>query len=161
MHKREYSGLLWLWLTAFVIVIDKLTKMLAVENLTPYKPLVILPFFNLTLAFNKGAAFGFLHQASGNWQNIVFSIIAVIVCLMILFWLKRSKFRDYLFNISLALIMGGALGNVWDRLVYGFVVDFFSFHLGEWHFAIFNVADSVICIGAALLILHWLINTTD
>lgn len=158
--KNKASGIRWLWITLIIIVIDQGSKLLALQLLHAYQPFVVLPFFNLTLAFNKGAAFGFLHHASG-WQNIMFTALAFSVCSMILLWLYRSSSAEFLRNCALTLILGGALGNVCDRFLYGYVIDFFSFHLGDWHFAIFNVADSAICIGASLLILHWFLTSKE
>jgi signal peptidase II len=114
-----------------------------------------LPFFNLTLAFNTGAAYSFLHNASG-WQNSLLTSLAVIVSACIVYWLSQLSARAYWAVIALTLVLGGALGNAWDRLLYGHVVDFLDFHLGGWHFAIFNIADSAICVGAFMLIVEWL-----
>lgn len=154
------TGLQWLWLSVLVVILDRLSKILAIQHLDLYQPFPIFSFFNLTLAYNKGAAFGFLHYASG-WQNIFFSSLAIIVSIVILLWLYRSRSREFISNCALALIMGGALGNVWDRFLYGYVIDFFEFHLGEWHFAIFNIADSAISIGATLLFFYWLTSVSD
>ena len=92
--------------------------------------------------------------ASG-WQNGLLGGLAVIVSVLILFWLVQLPLRAYWTCIALTLVLGGALGNAWDRLLYSHVIDFFDFHLGDWHFAIFNVADSAICVGAFMLILQW------
>lgn len=148
------SGLCWLWIAIAVIIMDRFSKIWVVEHLLPFEPLQILPIFNLTLAFNKGAAFSFLHSASG-WQNLMLSGFACLISVVIIIWLYRSIAREYWLNIALCLIIGGALGNVWDRILYGYVIDFFDFHLGEWHFAIFNVADSSICVGAFMLFWYW------
>lgn len=148
------TGLRWLWLSIMVIALDRITKMLAITYLEFLEPLRILPIFNLTLAYNKGAAFSFLHSASG-WQHVLLGGLAIIVSLMIIIWLSQLSVSDRLANVALCLILGGALGNAWDRVLYGHVVDFFDFHLGDWHFAIFNTADSAICIGAVLLCYHW------
>lgn len=154
-NKIFASGLAWLWLAIFVICLDRYAKYWALTHLTLYEPLVILPIFNLTLAYNKGAAFSFLHSASG-WQNIFLGCLAVTVSLVIVCWLARLSARARWMNISLCLILGGALANAWDRILYGYVIDFLSFHIGGWHFAIFNTADSAISIGAAMMLWHWL-----
>jgi signal peptidase II len=154
IKKFMSSGLSWLWIAVLVIVIDHYAKMWMVNNLTYQEPLRILPVFNLTLAFNTGAAFSFLHNASG-WQNWFLCSLAFIVSFIILGWLSNSPSRDRWMNISLCLVLGGALGNVWDRISYHYVIDFLSFHLGNWHFAIFNTADAAICIGAFMLFLGW------
>ncbi len=114
--------------------------------------LALLPFLNLTLSYNAGAAFGFLNEASG-WQNIVFVSVAVIAAVFILQWLRRLSSHERALATALCLILGGALGNLTDRLHYGHVVDFIDVVFGSWHFWTFNVADSAICIGAAVLIL--------
>jgi signal peptidase II len=156
MLKKIYaSGLLWLWIAAMVVLMDRYSKFWIVDHLAPFEPLKILPIFNLTLAFNKGAAFGFLHSASG-WQNLLLCTFACLVSLIIIYWLYQSARNERWLNIALCFIIGGALGNVWDRVLYGYVIDFFDFHMGHWHFAIFNVADSAICLGAVMLIWHWI-----
>lgn len=156
--KRIFStGLIFIWVTVLVIVIDRLTKNWAIAYLTAYEPLKILPIFNLTLAYNKGAAFGFLHTASG-WQNGVLGAFSGVVSLIVIAWLANTSRRAYWMNTALTLILGGALGNAWDRVIHGYVTDFLSFHLGTWHFAIFNIADSAISVGGAMLLLHWLMS---
>lgn len=149
------TGLCWLWIAVLVIALDRISKLWVVSHLMFYEPMEILPFFNLTLAHNTGAAFSFLDSAGG-WQHLFFIGLALIVSVIILRWLANLPRRDWLMGIALSLVLGGALGNVWDRLQYRYVVDFLDFHLGDWHFAIFNVADSAITIGAFLIILGWL-----
>jgi signal peptidase II len=114
----------------------------------------VLPFFDLTLAYNTGAAFSFLNSASG-WQNVFFSVLAFVVSIAIIAWLFRLRKKDGWLSIALCLILGGALGNAWDRLLYHYVIDFLSFHLGSWHFAIFNIADAGISVGAFMLLVQW------
>ena len=147
----------WLGVIAVVIVVDQLTKV-AVGRLFTYgeRLEVIRGFFDLTLVFNKGAAFSFLSSASG-WQRWFFTAIGVIAALFIIFLLARHS-SQRLFSAGLALIAGGALGNVIDRLMHGHVVDFLLFHYRDWSFPAFNVADSAITIGAGLLILDELIR---
>lgn len=144
----------WLWLPILIVALDRYTKYWVLTHLIYREPLIILPFFNLTLAYNTGAAFSFLHNASG-WQNILLGSIAVVVSILLIYWLMTLPARAYWMCIALCLILGGALGNAWDRVLYGYVIDFLDFHLGDWHFATFNVADSAICIGALMLILFW------
>lgn len=151
------TGLAWLWLTILVIVLDRYSKLWVSEHLTFLEPFKILSFFNLTLAYNTGAAFSFLHTASG-WQNLFLGGLAFIVSIIMIACLAKSPVNARWLNIALCLVLGGALGNAWDRILYGYVIDFFDFHLGQWHFAIFNVADSAITVGAFMLILHWLIQ---
>lgn len=154
------SGLVWLWLAVIVIIIDRLSKVWVLHNLTFFEPVAVLPFFNLTLAYNTGAAFSFLNKASG-WQNWFLGGLAICISIIIILWLARTPRRETWMNIALSLIVAGALGNVWDRMLYGYVVDFLSFHWGDWHFAIFNIADAAICIGSFMLIWYWLRNRSD
>ena len=140
----------WLWVTAVVIVADFVTKQLILAAFRPGEVLPILPFFSLVLTFNPGAAFSFLAGADG-WQRWFFAAIAVIASAVVVWLLRKGGSRVYC--LGLALIMGGALGNLWDRLVIGEVVDFLLFHWRGWSFPAFNVADSAITVGAGLLIL--------
>jgi signal peptidase II len=139
------------WLAVVVLIADQLSKLWAVRVL-PHGEIVLAPFFNFSLAYNTGAAFGFLSGASG-WQNLFFVAVAIVVGIVILVMLRRLKPGDTQVSVALWLILGGAIGNLADRLRLGHVVDFFDFHLGGWHFWTFNIADSAITIGAALLIL--------
>lgn len=151
------SGLIWLWVSVLVLIVDRCSKLWMLNHLTYQEPLKVLPFFNFTLAFNTGAAFSFLHSASG-WQNFFFTSLAILVSVIMLCWLWTLSRRDRWMSIALSLILGGALGNVWDRMLYRYVIDFLDFHMGDWHFAIFNLADSAICIGAFMLFFSWIIE---
>jgi signal peptidase II len=139
------------WIALLVIIADQASKFLAEEFLVLHQPVAVFPFLNFTLAYNTGAAFSFLHQAGG-WQNTFFIVIAFIMSAVLLVMLYRAPRKDLQFSISLWLVLGGALGNVIDRLRIQKVVDFIDFYVGEWHFATFNVADMAISIGAFLLI---------
>jgi len=141
----------WLWLSVLVIVLDQLTKYMASTLLTYYKPLAIMPMFNFTLMHNTGAAFSFLNDAGG-WQRWFFTIIALGVSIFLTLWLKRLTVQEKLQAIALALILGGAIGNVIDRMWLGYVVDFLDVYYANWHFPAFNIADSAITIGAVLII---------
>ena len=158
MRRLLSTGLSFLWITILILIIDRYAKILAYQYLVLSEPFEILPVFNLTLAFNKGAAFSFLHSQPG-WQHFLLGGLALFVSMVILVWLFRLKSKDRWVSIALCFILGGALGNVWDRVLYGQVVDFFDFHLGDWHFAIFNTADSAISIGAFMLILSWFMDS--
>jgi signal peptidase II len=140
----------WLWISLAVVVLDYATKQAILASFRPGEERALLPFLSLVLAFNPGAAFSFLAGAGG-WQRWLFAAIAVIASLVVV-WLLRSG-GNRLYCLGLALIMGGALGNLWDRLTIGQVVDFVLFHWRGWSFPAFNVADSAITIGAGLLIL--------
>ncbi len=150
----------WLNLSALVIVFDQLSKWWANSALELYQSIAVLPFFNITLAYNHGAAFSFLASESG-WQRWFFTGLAVVVSIVLLVWLKRLKTDAKLEAISLALILGGALGNVIDRVVHGYVIDFIDVYYGTYHWPAFNVADSAICVGAILLILDSFRNKTE
>ncbi|HLP97173.1 MAG TPA: signal peptidase II [Sideroxyarcus sp.] len=140
----------WLLLAVVVIVLDQLSKAAINSHFTYGESLVLLPFFNLVLAHNTGAAFSFLHDAGG-MQRWLFSGIALVASVWIV-WLLRKHSAEKLFCLALALILGGALGNLIDRIAYGYVVDFLDFHWSGYHFPAFNIADSAISCGAALLI---------
>ena len=155
MHKSNQAsrtGLRWLWVTIVIVILDRITKYMALQQLPPYTEVRVMPHFNLTLAYNKGAAFSFLNSASG-WQTWLLGAIAVIVCIGILMWLFRLPAKKRWLCIALALIMGGALGNLSDRFIYGYVIDFLDFYAFNWHWPSFNVADSAICVGAVMLFL--------
>ncbi len=140
----------WLALAAVVFVADQLTKHAILASFRPGEALPITPFLSLVLAFNPGAAFSFLASHDG-WQRWLFTGIALVASVVIVWLLRRGGSRMYL--CGLALILGGALGNVYDRMTVGMVVDFLLFHWREWSYPAFNVADSAITVGAALLIL--------
>jgi len=141
----------WLGIAAIVILLDQLSK-ITITRLFAYgdaQPLT--SFFNLVLVYNKGAAFSFLAQSAG-WQRYFFTAIGIIAALFIV-WLLKKNAGQRLFCSALALILGGALGNVIDRIAYGHVIDFLDFHVAGWHWPAFNLADSAICIGAVLFVL--------
>ena len=143
----------WLWLSAFVIGLDQWTKWLTVKHLDLYDRIYLLPFLDLTHRRNTGAAFSFLADAGG-WQRWFFVTLALVVSVVIMFWLRSTPARGHLRQaMGLALILGGALGNVIDRALHGYVVDFILVHYNDWYFPAFNVADSAITLGAGLLIL--------
>ncbi|GEN25368.1 signal peptidase II [Halomonas cupida] len=143
--------LLW-WLLAIVwIILDLATKALASSSLTYATPVEVLPFFNLTLLHNTGAAFSFLADHPG-WQRWFFAAIAVAATIGLSIWMTRLKRDEKVLGACLALIIGGALGNLYDRLVHGYVVDFLSFHAAGWYYPAFNVADIGITVGAIGLI---------
>ena len=141
----------WLGLSALVIVLDQLSKAWISSHFVYGESLSVLGVFNLVLAHNTGAAFSMLNDAGG-WQRWMFSAIAVVASVWIV-WLLRKHHQQKLFCLSLALILGGALGNLMDRIAYGYVVDFLDFHWGSYHFPAFNIADSAITCGAALMVL--------
>ncbi|NQZ31609.1 MAG: lipoprotein signal peptidase [Oceanospirillaceae bacterium] len=153
---KQLSSLHWLWLAVVVLGIDRLTKVIAEAELTfaQANP-IIAGFFDLTLLYNKGAAFGFLAQAGG-WQRWIFTALAVVMSVVLIVWIKKNPVKLWWLNSGLALILGGALGNLYDRVMQGKVVDFLSFHFGSYSFPAFNIADMAISCGAFLLIVDML-----
>jgi signal peptidase II len=142
----------WYGIAAAVLVLDFATKIAVLNSFAPGERLALAPFFNLVLVFNTGAAFSFLAGAQG-WQTLFFSTVALAASAVISWLIWRNSHRR-LFCAGLSLILGGALGNLYDRLAYGKVVDFLDFHVAGWHWPAFNVADCGITVGAAILILE-------
>ncbi len=150
------NALPWLIVSLVVIALDQWTKWIVLRSLAPYQPFEVIPHvLNWTLAFNTGAAFSFLAGGSG-WQVWLFGILAVIVCLVLIGWLVRTPRSDWRSALPLALIIGGALGNLIDRLLHGQVTDFIQVYWRSWSWPAFNVADSAISVGAVALILFGL-----
>ncbi len=140
----------WFAAAAAIVLADRLAKLAALAYLHPGEARPVTGFFNLVLAFNKGAAFSFLAGAPG-WQSWLFGGIAAVAAVVVSVLILRNR-ANRLFCAGLALILGGALGNLWDRIAYGHVVDFLDFHAGGWHWPAFNVADSAITMGAGVVI---------
>ncbi|MCO6059504.1 signal peptidase II [Pseudomonas sp. MOB-449] len=151
---KAYGHLGWLWLTALVFVLDQASKWFFETELNLYEQIVVIPdYFSWTLAYNTGAAFSFLADSSG-WQRWFFAAIALVVSGVLVVWLKRLKPEETWLAIALALVLGGALGNLYDRVVLGHVVDFILVHWQNVHrFPAFNIADSAITVGAVMLAL--------
>lgn len=147
------KNLNWLSLSAFILALDQLSKYFVTHFLVNGEVFAVFSFFNLSLSHNRGAAFSFLAEAGG-WQLLFFSSISILAVILLTFWLLKLKTNARLEAFAIALIIGGAVGNLVDRLQLGYVVDFLDFYYQQWHYATFNVADSVICMGAALLILN-------
>ena len=142
-----------LWLTVLVLIVDQLSKAYFESTLSLYQQIVVIPdYFSWMLAYNTGAAFSFLADSSG-WQRWLFALIAVVVSAVLLVWLKRLGRNDTWLAIALALVLGGALGNLYDRIALGHVIDFIFVHWHEHGFPAFNVADSAITVGAFMLAL--------
>ncbi|MEA3274803.1 MAG: signal peptidase II [Pseudomonadota bacterium] len=142
----------WLWLAGLVLVLDQGTKWLAESLLEPYRPVPVAPLLNLTLMYNEGAAFSFLADAGG-WQRWLFAGIALIMTVVLVVWLLRLKTHERLMAAAITLVVGGALGNLIDRVLTGRVIDFIDVYVGDWHWPAFNVADSAITLGVAVLLL--------
>lgn len=151
-HRSSIGGLLpWLGLALIILIADQFTKVLVTGYYKLGDATTVTSFFNLVRVHNVGAAFSFLAGAAG-WQRWLFTAIGVGAALFIL-WMLRSHSGQKLFSFALACILGGALGNVIDRMAYGYVVDFLQFHYAGWYFPSFNVADSAITVGASALVL--------
>ena len=149
----ELGATKWLWLTLLIVVADQWTKRLVTDHLDEFEAVVLLPVLDFMRLHNEGAAFSFLSDASG-WQRWFFTALAIGVSGGILIWLRRLPARGQnLLAAALSLVIGGALGNVIDRIRFGHVIDFIRVHYGEWYFPAFNVADSAITIGAGLILL--------
>lgn len=142
----------WTWLAVVVVLLDQVTKYIASTSLEMLQPVAVMPMFNWTLMHNTGAAFSFLADAGG-WQRWFFAIIALVVSTVIILWLKRLEQHEKWQAVALALILGGAIGNVIDRVWLGYVVDFIQVYYQQWYWPAFNIADSAISIGVAMLII--------
>lgn len=141
----------WWWLILLLIGLDQLTKQLVHQNMALYDSIELLPFFNLTYVRNYGAAFSFLSDAGG-WQRWFFTVLAVVISTVIAVWMSRLSRQQIKLGLALSLVFAGAIGNLIDRSIYGYVIDFFHLYYQTWHYPAFNIADSAICIGAALII---------
>ncbi|MCB1699215.1 MAG: lipoprotein signal peptidase [Pseudomonadales bacterium] len=149
--RNGWSSLRWYCLAVVVVVLDQYTKFLAESALEYGRPVEVFSWFNLTLQYNTGAAFSFLSDAGG-WQRYFFSAVALIISGVLVVWLFVMPRQQRLLALALGLVLGGALGNLWDRMVLGHVVDFISVHYGGRYFPAFNLADSAITLGAACMI---------
>ena len=147
---KDSGWRLW-WLMLLVLVADQVTKQVVIANMQLFDSIDLLPFFNLTYVRNYGAAFSFLSDAGG-WQRWFFTLIAVVISCVLAVWLARNNKTQLKLNLALSLVLAGAIGNLIDRSIYGYVIDFLHLYYQNWHYPAFNIADSAICIGAALLI---------
>lgn len=153
----------WLWLSAFFVVLDQLTKYIAEAELLLHRAVAIFPGLNFTLMYNKGAAFSFLSEAGG-WQRIFFVTLSAVISIFLIFWLRQitrdeTQKNNKLLQVAIAFILGGAVGNLIDRAATGAVVDFIQVYYSSWYFPTFNIADSVITVGAGLLILDMFLES--
>ncbi len=151
MAKKNSGLMLWLGVAAVVVLLDQLSKITMSRLLAYGESEVITSYFNLVMVYNQGAAFSFL-STQGGWQRWFFSALAAGVSVFIVWMLKKNA-HQRMFCWSLSLILGGAVGNLIDRIAYGHVIDFLDLHVGGWHWPAFNVADGAITIGAALFVL--------
>jgi signal peptidase II len=147
----------WCWISGLVLMLDQFSKWLANSALALGESIVLMPMVAITKAYNYGAAFSFLGSASG-WQRWFFIVLAVVVSSVLLVWLARLAQHERGTALALSLILGGAVGNLIDRVLYGYVIDFIDVYYHAWHWPTFNIADSAITLGAGLLILDALVG---
>lgn len=148
----------WVWLSILVVILDQASKIWMETNFTYQEQFVVIDnFFNLTLAYNTGAAFSFLANAGG-WQRWFFSLLAVVISIILITWMQRLASHERWAAIGLALVLGGAVGNLVDRLIHGHVIDFLLFYYQQWSWPAFNVADMAITIGVSILLLDALFD---
>ena len=152
------SSLKLLWISALVIVLDQLAKQLALASLPLHQLVDVIPGFDWYLTYNKGAAFSFLANAGG-WQRWFFTITTIVISLVILLWIKRVPKQEKVTAVSLCLILGGAIGNLIDRIYLGYVIDYIQVWLGSYPWPAFNIADAAISVGATVLILSSFIGS--
>jgi signal peptidase II len=143
----------WLWLSLIAVALDQASKLMIIASMKLYESIALLPGFNLVHVRNTGAAFSFLSDAGG-WQRWFFAILALIISVVLTVWLARLKNNEVLLAIALSLVLGGAIGNLIDRVAYGYVVDFLDVYYQSWHWPAFNVADSAITLGVTLMLLE-------
>lgn len=161
MHKlNSKSGLWWLPISGIVFLLDQWTKTIATESLKMYEAVVVNEYLNWTLMHNEGMAFSFLADQSG-WQRWVISIVAIAIVVWLLIWLKKSEIKARFLNLGLVFVIGGALGNIYDRLSLGYVIDFIEAHYNDNYWPAFNIADTAICVGAFFLILDLIFGEKD
>ncbi|NOU12651.1 MAG: signal peptidase II [Methylococcaceae bacterium] len=150
---RNLTMLKWLWLSLLALGLDQGSKILVDNSMQLFESIPVLPYFNLTYVHNTGAAFSFLSEAGG-WQRWFFAGLALVISVVITFWLARLKSHETLLAVALALVLGGAVGNLIDRLAYGYVIDFLDVYVDNWHWPAFNIADSAITLGVVLMLLE-------
>lgn len=148
----KLTAIKWLWLSLLIVILDQLTKVAIVETFTLYESLHILPGLNITYVQNTGAAFSFLSNAGG-WQRWFFILLSSGVSVALFIWIYRLPVTWRWLAAALALVLGGAIGNLIDRILYGYVIDFIDVYYQNWHWPAFNVADSSISIGVVMLII--------
>ena len=151
MHNLKM--LKWLALSLLAVVLDQASKWAVDSSMQLYQSIPLVPYFNLTYVRNTGAAFSFLSEAGG-WQRWFFAGLAIVISIVIAVWLVRLKQHETLLAVALSLVLGGAIGNLIDRLAYGYVIDFLDVYYQTWHWPAFNIADSAITLGVVLMLLE-------
>ena len=157
IHLFSQTGLRWWWLTVTFLLLDQITKHWVAGSFDLYESVNILPFFSFTYVHNTGAAFSFLAD-QGGWQRWFFTAIATIASVVFITWLSKTPKENKLLSIAFALMLSGAVGNLIDRALFGYVIDFIDFHWAGYRFPAFNIADSAIFVGAVLMIAESFIN---
>jgi signal peptidase II len=158
MDQTKPAMFKWLSISTIIIVLDQISKQYAERSLELYERISVMPFFNFTLAYNEGAAFSFLSDAGG-WQRWFFLILTTVISTVLFFWLKKSESKVE--SLALSMVLGGAIGNFIDRLLFGHVIDFLDVYYETHHWPAFNVADMAISGGVMLLIYTTLTHTSD
>ena len=143
----------WLGLSLLAVILDQVSKLAVAGSMQLFQSIPILPYFKLTYVHNTGAAFSFLSEAGG-WQRWFFAGLAVVISTVIAVWLAKLKSHETLLAVALSLVLGGAIGNLIDRLAYGYVIDFLDVYYQSWHWPAFNIADSAITLGVILMLLE-------
>ncbi len=147
----------WYGLALFIFVLDQASKYIAQTNLSYGEVIAVMPGFNWTLLYNTGAAFSFLAEAGG-WQRWFFIILTLVIAVVLIIWIARIAKTQIWLPTALALVLGGAFGNLYDRILLGHVVDFIQWYYQQWYWPAFNIADAAICTGGAMLILDGWVN---
>jgi signal peptidase II len=148
---RNLGMLKWLWVSSLAIILDQASKQIVHNSMQLYESIPLMPYFNLTYVHNTGAAFSFLSEAGG-WQRWFFAALALIISAVLSVWLMRLQKHETLLAVALSLVLGGAIGNLIDRLAFGYVIDFLDVYYNDWHWPAFNIADSAITVGVALML---------
>lgn len=147
------TGLRWIWLAVVMLIADQVSKQMVVAMMDYRESIAVMPYFNLTYVHNPGAAFSFLAD-QGGWQRWFFTAIAFSVSIALVVWLAKTPKKDKFISIAFSLILSGAVGNLIDRFMFGYVIDFLDFYIGNNHWPAFNIADSAIFIGAAMMLIE-------
>lgn len=154
------NALVYLVLSVIVIILDQISKEWVLKSLPEFQPITVIDgFWNWYRTYNKGAAFSFLSNAGG-WQHFLFSALAIVISLLLTFWLSRTPRKDWQSAIPFALVIGGALGNVIDRFRHGHVVDFIQWYYGDFFWPAFNIADAAIVCGAVMMVVFSLFSSS-
>lgn len=147
------TGLRWIWLAVVMLIADQVSKQMVVAMMDYRESIAVMPYFNLTYVHNPGAAFSFLAD-QGGWQRWFFTAIAFSVSIALVVWLAKTPKKDKFISIAFSLILSGAVGNLIDRFMFSYVIDFLDFYIGNNHWPAFNIADSAIFIGAAMMLIE-------